>query len=91
MKTNITNIKRIVAKVRSMYKYDKKYKDILANRAYIDLSENEETGDIELNSINFDNYDRICIYPTKVLYISYNGYDRKTLATYQDWDEFLSL
>ena len=38
MKTNITNIKRIVAKVRSMYKYD-----------------------------------------------------RKTLATYQDRDEFLSL
>lgn len=91
MKTNITNIKRIIAKVRSMYKYDKKYKDILANRAYIDLSENTESGDIELNSISFDNYDRIFIYPTKVLYIPYDGYDKKILATYQNWDELLAL
>ena len=89
MKTNVTNIKRIIAKVRSMYKYNQEYSELLSLRADISLDENEN-GDINLSSICFKYYGSFYISPTRIIHTKEDG--RRTIViTYNGWDALLSF
>lgn len=89
MKTNITNIKKIIAKVRSMYKYNSEYVELLSLKADVSLDENEN-GDLELSFIRFRYYGSIYIYSDRIIHTTEEG--RKTLLiTYNGWDALLSL
>lgn len=85
-----TKIKRIIAKVRSMYKYSSEYKALLEFPANVSLRENKETGDLEIESIYFQYYDFLYIYDNKIIYISEYG-RKELLLTYNGWDELLSM
>lgn len=82
-------IKKIIDKVRKMYKYDKRLKQILAVPAHIKLV--EEKGEIYLSSIQFSYYgDGVYVFNGQIRYSPEYGPD-EVLIKYSSLDELLEL
>lgn len=82
-------IKEIIAKVRMMYKYDNRFKDIVKMKPSICLEETD-SGDLVLRSIDWSWYDSLYVYPTGITYSPEHG-NSKELITYNNWNELLEL
>lgn len=81
-------ILKIIKKVRSMYKYNKKYDVLLGKDPSVDISiKNEE---IILEDITFQDYDCIIVDDKMILFKPYYG-EKETLITYNGFDELLKL
>ena len=81
---------KIIAKVRQMYKYDKRLADILATTASIKGSETPE-GKIEFSSITWSFYgNQIVAGRHRIVYSPEYGEDEE-LITYSDFNELISL
>lgn len=63
---DIKLINQIISKIRNIYRYHPKYKNILKQKAIIDLSETDDG--IILSSISFNDWDRITLSNTNVVY-----------------------
>lgn len=85
---DIKLINQIISKIRNIYRYHPKYKNILKQKAIIDLSETDDG--IILSSISFNDWDRITLSNTNVVYHPEYG-DWEVLLEYTSWDEFLQL
>lgn len=81
-------ILKIIKKVRSMYKHDRRYSAILKNDPSVDIK--VKNGKIILNDITFNDYDCIFVDEDMILFKSYYG-ERETLITYKGFDELLKL
>ena len=81
-----TKIVQIIKKVRTMYKYYKKYNEILQTNPSISITEKD--GKLFLNSIIFDNYDQIIISKNHIVFSDYYGH-KEELITYNGFDELL--
>lgn len=81
-------IKQIIEKVRQMYKYIDEYKSLLSAEASIHLS--EKSGEIILENITFNYYDRLIIADDCIVYVPEHGQSKKLIA-YNGWDELLTL
>ena len=83
-------IKAIIQKVREIYRCDLDKSDILSNSADIEVEETED-GEIELESIIFANqYGRIYVYNTAIVYMSKCANVTKILG-YKNWDELINM
>lgn len=85
---DIKLINQIISKIRNIYWYHPKYKNILKQKAIIGLSETDDG--IILSSISFNDWDRITLSNTNVEYHPEYG-DWEVLLEYTSWDEFLQL
>ena len=84
-------LKQIIEKVRTMYRYNKKLESILANPASIRIV--EENGDLKPMSIIFDNYDKdiIAITSKSIKYFDCKQNEWEILAEFNDFEELLSM
>ena len=82
--------KKVIAKVRSMYKYDSTYAELLKRHPEIKLKETKN-GEFELNSIHFtDGYNSIYIGSKSIWFDPYRS-ENKTLITYSNLEELLKI
>ena len=80
-------ILRIIAKVRQMYKYDNRFKDILDQNAAVELREKD--GKLESASIQFCWYDMIIVCNGRIVYKPEYGCDQ-VLYTYDNFENFIN-
>lgn len=87
---NEEKIIKIIAKVRQMYKYDKRFADILANPAHIAGAETKKNG-VELLDIIWSFYgDQIIVGRKRIVYRPEHGRDEE-LVTYDSFEELLRM
>ena len=83
-------IPEMIAKVRERFGDNPRYKPLLSLSAQVYGRENKETGQIELDRIVFEYYDKIEILEDRVIYVPEHGYST-VLLCYGNWDVLLSL
>ena len=82
-------IQEIIAKIRSVAKYNPQIKQLVAEqKASIRLY--EEDGNIVLYCIEFNYYDALYVYENKMVFQD-DGGKKTTLLEYANWDEFLKM
>lgn len=79
-------IQRIIAKVRSMYKYASDFNCVLENKASIKIREDKDG--LHIASITFAYYDMIIVGEKSIRFHPEHG-QVKTLATYKNFDALL--
>lgn len=85
-------IKKVVDKVRTIYKYIPKYNDILLHNAQVEIM--EFSGKFEIRSIKFsDGYNRIIIKENGIVYYEYDIVNDKseTILTFDSYEDFLNM
>ena len=82
--------KKVIAKVRAIYKYDLTYAELLKNHPEIKFFENKN-GELELNSICFsDGYNHFIVTNKEIIFDPYYG-EHKTLTKYSNLEELLKM
>lgn len=80
----------IIAKVRQMFKYDKRFKDILKIPALVHCCETKNNG-VELTNIIWSFYgDQIIVGKHRIVYSPEHG-NTEELITYKNFDELLNM
>ena len=80
----------IIAKVRQMFRYDKRFKDILKTPASVHCSETKNN-EIELTSIIWCFYGyQIIVGKHRITYSPEHG-NTEELTTYKNFDELLNM
>lgn len=82
-------IKQIIEKVRTIYKYDEKYKEILGRKASITVCEDKD-GNIQLEAIYFSWYDEILVSKSGIIFKPSYG-ENQTILRYSSFEEFLKM
>lgn len=90
----MNEIENIIAKVRSMYKYDPKYRDVLREKASVELEEDDKG--LNLTRIHFhgrEGWDDIYVTDKNIKYYPYEARERDvvTLAEYDGFDALLEM
>lgn len=80
--------KKIIQKVRSMYKYDTLLKDIVKTSAKVTVSEKD--GELYLSHITFQWYDALVVSSSGITYTPDMGCTRKIIS-YDGFDELLNM
>lgn len=83
-------IKQIIKKVRSMYRYDNRVRDILLLPASIRVQENEDES-IYVASIIFGTSDIVAVSSNVIKYYSFTKNEWETLIEYSDYNELLNM
>ena len=79
----------IIKKIREMYRFDKRYKNILIANPHIALKLNTK-GNVVLDYISWNNYDSICATEKHITFHGEHG-AKDTLIEYNGWDALLKL
>lgn len=80
--------KKIIQKVRSMYKYDTLLKDIVKTSATVTVSEKD--GELYLAHITFKWYDILVVSSSGITYTPDMGCTRKIIS-YDGFDDLLNM
>ena len=80
-------ILQVITKVREMYKFDNRLKEIIKQNANVELRERD--GKLELSSISFNWYDSLVICNGKIVYKPEYG-NNEVLYTYNKLEDLLS-
>ena len=81
-------ILKIISKVRSMYRYDQKYSEIVKYNPSINVCLEGEK--LVLKGITFDFYDRISVYNDGIFFKPEHG-QSQVLFRHKDFDSLLEL
>ena len=79
--------RKVVARVRNIYKYVPEYRDVLKQPAHIEFVE-DSNGNPEVFQITFRWFSYLCVSKTAIAFVDENGL-RKELMTFKDLDNFL--
>lgn len=80
--------KKIIQKVRSMYKYDTLLEDIVKTSATVTISERD--GELYLSHITFNWYDVLVVSSSGITYTPDMGRTREIIS-YDGFDELLNM
>lgn len=82
-------IKQIIDKVRTMFKYDTGLtRGLVTVDASVHLK--ECNGTLHLSTIDFESYDRLSVSATEIVFYPEMG-NQRTVMTYDGWDELLRM
>ena len=81
-------ISSIIKKIRQIYKYDNRIKNLIKKSANVELVVDDNT--VVIHCVSFSDYDKLYIYSNRIVFAPEIGHP-EVLLKYASWSELLNM
>ena len=81
-------ISSIIYKIRQIYKYDNRIKNLIKKSANVELVVDDNT--VVIHCVSFSDYDKLYIYSNRIVFAPEIGHP-EVLLKYARWSELLNM